>query len=644
VLGEFCFWGHPIRYQIFRGHIIYQVARNGGKKNAKRRLLSKKKKKKRKKKKLFVLLLFNNIYTTADMAEAGVKRGYLTKRGRVVKNWKRRYFVLSKGSLSYYENEDSVVPKGTMSLYGAAVVYVEPPKIDRSNCIEITNPARSLFVSADTREELQGWALTIQREAIIASGGKVALSSMRLQHSGQERAEVETKANDNAANDTIATTSAATTSTAVTSGTTATSTAVGDGDGDGAGAGAATGDGDGDGAASAAGTSAPIVVAAPETGTTTTATPLTDSSTSEPTPVIVPTITFSPVERKRNQQLLQTHFVDNQPLRKKQADKQAKQLRKETKDWDIEAAKPRKSIKGHAEAVTSLSLFENTLVSGSSDKTVRVWDATTLKALAVCEGHTSVIKAIVQTKQVIVTASDDATVRIWSRSTYKCVASLQTLDQKTPADELAVTEDGQILVAACGNHLQVWSLDSFKCIQVIKDCHGDSSSDEAKITSMAIYAQYVITGGADRAIKAWNVVADDTKEALVADVQQAHSNWVFSMCILGDRLYSGAENIKMWDISSVRKGKIKSKQTLEEPHQSPSVQCLHITQDQRYLVSSGLDGFARVWKPDIKKKRSACMLAEFEMKSKFIFALCTSQKEDERRLFVAERAVIRAFF
>jgi len=48
-----------------------------------------------------------------------------------------------------------VVPKGEMTLYGAAVVFVEYPKIDKPNCIEISTPQRSLFLCTDTKKELR---------------------------------------------------------------------------------------------------------------------------------------------------------------------------------------------------------------------------------------------------------------------------------------------------------------------------------------------------------------------------------------------------------------------------------------------------------------------------------------------------------
>ncbi|KAL9656842.1 hypothetical protein ABK040_004376 [Willaertia magna] len=54
------------------------------------------------------------------------KEGYLIKEGRLVKSWKRRYFVIKGSTLSYYKNEKKNENdlKGKMDLKGAKVFYL----------------------------------------------------------------------------------------------------------------------------------------------------------------------------------------------------------------------------------------------------------------------------------------------------------------------------------------------------------------------------------------------------------------------------------------------------------------------------------------------------------------------------------------
>lgn len=51
---------------------------------------------------------------TTDIVTPPVLTGWMRKQGRkgLIKNWKRRYFVLKSGKLSYFENEAKQFPLG----------------------------------------------------------------------------------------------------------------------------------------------------------------------------------------------------------------------------------------------------------------------------------------------------------------------------------------------------------------------------------------------------------------------------------------------------------------------------------------------------------------------------------------------------
>lgn len=53
------------------------------------------------------LIAINKCLFQSDKVDFELKTGYLTKKGAVVKNWKRRYFVVFPDfSVEYYENEE----------------------------------------------------------------------------------------------------------------------------------------------------------------------------------------------------------------------------------------------------------------------------------------------------------------------------------------------------------------------------------------------------------------------------------------------------------------------------------------------------------------------------------------------------------
>lgn len=50
---------------------------------------------------------------------------------------------------------------------------------------------------------------------------------------------------------------------------------------------------------------------------------------------------------------------------------------------------------GHTDYITDILIYENYLVSASSDQTARKWDMTTGQCLFICTGHTSLINRII---------------------------------------------------------------------------------------------------------------------------------------------------------------------------------------------------------------------------------------------------------
>jgi hypothetical protein len=52
-----------------------------------------------------------------------VQQGWLTKQGRIVKNWKRRYFVLSNDKLVYYADAERKQIKGFLNLFQSTICH-----------------------------------------------------------------------------------------------------------------------------------------------------------------------------------------------------------------------------------------------------------------------------------------------------------------------------------------------------------------------------------------------------------------------------------------------------------------------------------------------------------------------------------------
>lgn len=90
----------------------------------------------------------------AEAAEGAVKTGYLTKQGKVVLNWKRRFFVLStSGLLYYYKTETDAAPQGVVLLERSTTSEDD----SKANGFAIATPLRTWKLYAESAEERDSW-------------------------------------------------------------------------------------------------------------------------------------------------------------------------------------------------------------------------------------------------------------------------------------------------------------------------------------------------------------------------------------------------------------------------------------------------------------------------------------------------------
>jgi hypothetical protein len=92
------------------------------------------------------------------------KQGYLTKQGKIVKNWKRRWFQLEQYQdtvlLSYYRYPEDGKPRGRIVL----VDYLDPDTCTATHthrrlCFRLrdSNRIRDFYICADTEAEMHDW-------------------------------------------------------------------------------------------------------------------------------------------------------------------------------------------------------------------------------------------------------------------------------------------------------------------------------------------------------------------------------------------------------------------------------------------------------------------------------------------------------
>jgi len=106
-------------------------------------------------------------YTAASKHESyslsKKKEGFLTKKGSVVKNWKKRWFVLCGSVLSYYKKAKDPFPAGVILIKEAkSIDCVVEPIDNKAYCFVISTPGRDFFVTAESGKEMFDWVQTLR--------------------------------------------------------------------------------------------------------------------------------------------------------------------------------------------------------------------------------------------------------------------------------------------------------------------------------------------------------------------------------------------------------------------------------------------------------------------------------------------------
>lgn len=134
--------------------------------------------------------------------------------------------------------------------------------------------------------------------------------------------------------------------------------------------------------------------------------------------------------------------------------------------WSIRTGKPLHTIIGHSNSVYSIALTPDgkQLLSASRDKTVKVWSLATGENLQTLTCHDGPVYAVTASAdgQYAISGSADKTIKIWELATGECV---QTISHHTIwVRQLAMSPNGQHMVSAdVGGNLCLW-----RCSDIIQ--------------------------------------------------------------------------------------------------------------------------------------------------------------------------------
>lgn len=113
------------------------------------------------------------------------KSGYLLKESKCRKDpekkvWKKRFFVLSEGKLSYKDTADvNEALKVEIPLMGSAVSLVPAQESGKFYCFRLISGVACLIVQSATEKQMMDWASTLYHAIAIANGGSYIIGYER---------------------------------------------------------------------------------------------------------------------------------------------------------------------------------------------------------------------------------------------------------------------------------------------------------------------------------------------------------------------------------------------------------------------------------------------------------------------------------
>ncbi|XP_031699717.1 pleckstrin homology domain-containing family A member 1 isoform X1 [Anarrhichthys ocellatus] len=104
--------------------------------------------------------------------QAIIKAGYCVKQGALMKNWKRRYFMLEENAISYFKSD---LEREALKVIPLKEIHkVQECKhsdlMMRDNLFEMVTSSRTFYIQADSPEDMHSWIKAISG-AIVAQRG-----------------------------------------------------------------------------------------------------------------------------------------------------------------------------------------------------------------------------------------------------------------------------------------------------------------------------------------------------------------------------------------------------------------------------------------------------------------------------------------
>uniref|UniRef100_A0A914W6J7 WD repeat-containing protein 48 homolog n=1 Tax=Plectus sambesii TaxID=2011161 RepID=A0A914W6J7_9BILA len=233
------------------------------------------------------------------------------------------------------------------------------------------------------------------------------------------------------------------------------------------------------------------------------------------------------------------------------------------------------SLNGNKDSIYSLAMNSagTVIVSGSTEKVLRVWDPRTCQKMMKLKGHTDTVKAIVVSRDgtQCLSASSDGSIRLWNLGAQRCVGQIRCHDQGV----WAIQTDANFTCVYSGGKDQVVYRTNLNDL--------DSSvalfEEDAAVTKLQLVDQVqprsVWVATTSSTIRRWGIPNDSdmltlSDEPLVSAPEQVIEGaaGIRQYTVLNDKRFiltvDTAENVALYDVLQARKVKDYGQVSMEQ--------------------------------------------------------------------------------
>ncbi|XP_078676583.1 uncharacterized protein LOC144913645 isoform X2 [Branchiostoma floridae x Branchiostoma belcheri] len=251
-----------------------------------------------------------------------------------------------------------------------------------------------------------------------------------------------------------------------------------------------------------------------------------------------------------------------------------------------------KTFEGHTQGISCVVFDDTRIVSGSSDKTIKVWNIRTNTPWSVLTlaGHSGTVRCLHLEGNTLVSGATDRTIKVWDlsmQSSWSSIACRVTMIGHSDTVRCLKVDEERVVSGSYDQTLKVWNLRTGHCKHTLR-------GHTAAVLCVQFDDNKIVSGSADNTIKIWNIEGECLKTLI------GHMDAVTCLNFTGDKIVSGSldSDLKFWDM---RTGLCVSTLdwTRSEGH-TGVIRCLQA--DHWRIVSAADDKTLKVWSVEDGKR------------------------------------------